>query len=305
MLAYHYTTIDTLDKMLVETNGDVPFFSMRATQCNYLHDIAENTLGRYLLPRYISRIEQELGVPQEKALAGMVNDEGYMNYILSGVKNFDDHWFGMETFILSFSECQDSLNLWTLYGGAGTGLALCFDMDLMQPDYSKYFNVSTKKCKYWSKETLNGDNPMTDTELYEEIKSMYKAVTNPKVLATYGKIYESEGSGNVRLRIVNTIVSNLVADFGIFNKMDDWKEEKEVRLSLAAVTPDFIYYKRKEKDMDYVPAVEVKFPIHALKGIVIGPKCGKNTYGMIQSLFYKRGLYNRDLQILNSSCPLR
>jgi hypothetical protein len=134
---------------------------------------------------------------------------------------------------------------------------------------------------------------------------MYQAVTNPKVLATYGKIYESEGGGNVRMRIVNTIVSNLVADFGIFNKLDDWKAEKEVRLSLAAVTPDFIYYKRKEQDMDYVPAVEIKFPLHALKGIVIGPKCGKNTYGMIQSLFYKRGLYNRDLQILNSSCLLR
>lgn len=43
----------------------------------------------------------------------------------------------------------------------------------------------------------------------------------------------------------------------------------------------------------------------AMKSIVIGPKCGRNTYGMIQSLFYQRGLYNRDLQVLESYCPLR
>ena len=49
----------------------------------------------------------------------------------------------------------------------------------------------------------------------------------------------------------------------------------------------------------------VFFALRAMKSIVIGPKCGRNTYGMIQSLFYQRGLYNRDLQVMESSCPLR
>lgn len=305
MLAYHYTTIIALERMLSRANRDFPYITLRATQCNYLHDVAENTLGRYILPQCIDRIEKELKVPAEKALTAIINDPHYMDFMLENIRTFNDHEFCLSTFILSFSECRDSLNLWTRYGDNGTGVALCFDMDMMHSDYSNYFNETTKACRYWAKDALKSGNAEIDTTLYEEVKSMYKAVTDHRVTDTFGKMYEQEGSGDIKMRIVNTIVGHLMSDFSIFNKTDDWQDEREIRLSLSAATPDIIYYKRNAQDLDYVPAVDVSFPLRAMKSIVIGPKCGRNTYGMIQSLFYQRGLYNRDLQVMESSCPLR
>ena len=56
----------------------------------------------------------------------------------------------------------------------------------------------------------------------------------------------------------------------------------------------------KDENGDYFPYANVTFPVSALRMIVAGPKVGKNAYGMIKSLFLRKGV-SQDVVVLYSA----
>lgn len=89
--------------------------------------------------------------------------------------------------------------------------------------------------------------------------------------------------------------------FDLFHKRDDGLGEKEHRIMLSTISQEVRY--RKNDAGDYIPYFGIEFPFDTLKIIMIGPKCGKNAYGMIQSLMSERRI-KQQVQVLNSTCPL-
>lgn len=60
---------------------------------------------------------------------------------------------------------------------------------------------------------------------------------------------------------------------------------------------------KKSNNGDYLPYTYVDVPIEALKIIMIGPKCGRNAYGMIQHMLRERQI-RQSVQVLDSCCSM-
>lgn len=304
MIVFHYTDIDNLASVLSVTSRTNQRLVLKAKHRCFLNDDAQCTFGRYILPSCIKAIEDELHVDPKMAVAPLLQQPRYLDLILQGINTYDDRKQGLDSFVLSFSEDQDNTELWEKHGNGGRGIALGFDTDKLQPDYDRFVNVFKKKCTYWSEDIKKPDFKLDPTStLYKSILDTYKMMTDTRVIDSFSAIYGKESTaGVVSQRINNTLAQNIITTFDVFNKQDVWRNEKEYRISLSPMPVDIEFL--KDKNGDYIPYANVQFPITSLRMLVIGPRCGRNSYGMVKSLFMQRGI-SQDIQVLESSIRLR
>lgn len=300
MIVFHYINIDHLESILAATSRGNQRLILKAKHRCYLNDDTQRTFGRYLLPSCIENIENELGIDPQMAVTPLIKQKDYLQYVLDSVNTYDDHRQGMDSFVLSFSEDQDNAELWCKSVHGGRGVALGFDTDKLHPDYERFVNVFSEKCHYWSDDIKVFDFHLaTDSKLYASIRETYKMIFNPQVIETFKKIYSLKSPATmVPQRIKDTLVMNLITTFDIFHKQDVWRNEKEFRISLSPMPTDILFI--KDESGDYIPYANVSFPVAALRMIVIGPKNGKNAYGMIKSLLLRKGV-SQDVTVLNST----
>ena len=300
MIVFHYTDIDNLAGILSITSRGNQRLVLKAKHRCFLNDDAQRTFGRYLLPSCIAAIEEELHVDPRMAVAPLFLQLGYIDYILQGINTYDDHRQGLDTFVLSFSEDQDNPELWEKRGNGGRGVALGFDTDKLQPDYERFLNVFKEKCTYWSDDIKKPDFKLDPASaLYASIRETYKMMTDTRVIDSFTTLYGQESpAAVVPQRIKDTLVQNIITTYDVFNKQDVWRNEKEYRISLSPMPVDIEFL--KDSNGDYIPHANVQFPVDALRMMVIGPKCGKNAYGMVKSLFMQRGVM-QDVKVLDST----
>lgn len=123
-------------------------------------------------------------------------------------------------------------------------------------------------------------------------------MSDPHVIESFSVIYGQENpQTQILQRIKDTLVSNIITTFDVFNKQHTYRNEKEYRMSLGAMPVEIEFVKVPEGD--YIPFANVAIPVEALRMMVIGPKCGKNAYGMIKSLLMQKGI-SQDITIINS-----
>lgn len=304
MIVFHYTDIDNLESVLSVTSRVNQRLVLKAKHRCFLNDDSQRTFGRYILPSCIESIEEELQVDPKMAVATLLQQPRYLDLILQGINTYDDHKQGCDSFVLSFSEDQDNAELWEKNGNGGRGIALGFDTDKLQPDYERFFNVFKNNCTYWSEEIKKPGFKLDPTStLYKSILDTYKMMTDTRVIDSFYAIYGKESpDGGVSQRIKDTLVQNIITTFDVFNKQDVWRNEKEYRISLSPIPVDILFL--KDNNGDYIPYANVQFPIASLRMLVIGPRCGRNSYGMVKSLFMQRGV-TQDIQVLESSIRLR
>lgn len=300
MIVFHYTDIDNLAGILAATSRGNQRLVLKAKHRCYLNDDAQRTFGRYILPSCITAIEEELHVDPQLAIAPLFQQQGYLEHILNAVNTYDDHRQGVDSFVISFSEDQDNQVLWEKHCNGGRGVALGFDTEKMHPDPERFFNVFEEKCRYWSEDIKKPDFKLDPaSSLYVSIREIYKMMSNPKVIDSFSIIYNRESPAMiVPQRIKDTLVENLITTFDVFNKQDVWRNEKEYRIALTPMPIDVEFL--KENNGDYIPHANVMFPVDALRMMVIGPRCGKNAYGMIKSLLMQKGVM-QEVKMLNST----
>jgi len=300
MIVFHYTDIDNLDQIPSSTSRGNQRLMLKAKHRCFLNDDGQRTFGRYILPSCIASIEEELHVDPQMAVAPLFQQPGYLDSILQGINVYDDHRQGLDSFVLSFSEDQDNPELWNKSGNGGRGVALGFDTDKLQPNHERFFNVFKEKCTYWSEDIKKPDFKLdAASTLYASIREAYKMITDKRVIDSFTTIYGQESSAAVVLqRIKDTLVQNIITTFDVFNKQDVWRNEKEYRISLNPMPVDIEFL--KDSNGDYIPHANVQFPVEALRMLVIGPKCGKNAYGMVKSLFMQKGIM-QDIKVLDSA----
>lgn len=304
MIVYHYTPIDTFEKILSTYSKETGTIELRATHCNFLNDGTESILGARLLPKYITQIEEDLEVEENWKLSSAFNNKQYLHTIISHIKSFNDIEERLSKFVVSFSKAFDNLVMWSMYGNKGDGIALGFDSEILTNSFSEPMRFHEEECFYLTEDEIIAPCDKT-SEIYQFTKELYKGMTHPQVKKT---IYEFFTSKDLEEQerwntVMNMLVINLITHVSMFCKLDMWKNEQEFRLIVDDVTMHVLY--QKSRNNVYVPYVNVPILLKALKEIVIGPTCGRNAHGMINSLLYQKGLNPNNISIKHSNCPLQ
>ena len=296
MIAYHYTNFDNLDKILTKDENGNLTLKFRATNCKFLNDQYENTLGLIILEKCLKTIEEELNVPQKEMVSPLLKNR---KKIEQDLKSFHPN-IGTDNYIISMSLDSDSLIMWSMYGNKGDGVAIGLDVEVLE-DYFNNCEVQgiSGKCTYWSDDMIE---QLTDTssDVYNIVKSTYQQQISPNIKT-------------IRLEICNysenaakdSLLRYLLSYYSTHHKHENWKNEHEYRCSCYASFEKVKF--QKDFRGDYIPFIDVSLPIKALKEIMIGPKCGKNAYWMALSLLVKMQTYKLPNKpfVSESKCPLQ
>ena len=307
MTVYHYTSIDALEKILFTYSSDTKSFRLRATHSNFLNDGTESILGARLLPKYICEIEKELHIPKQWQLGPAFSDEQYLQNLIKHIKTFNDAKEGISKFVASFSKAYDNLVMWSMYGSKGNGVALGFDSECLTDSLKNRVSIlpyQVEECIYLKDDELSEPKDK-ESSIYKYSKDLYIGMSNPEVANSLYKLFTNENQDEESRwnAVMNTIMINLITHVSMFCKLEMWKNEQEYRLVLDDITSNIRY--RKNSNNVYVPYIDFLVPQRSLKEIVIGPTCGQNAHGMINSLLYQIGLSPKEISIVHSNCPLQ
>lgn len=301
MIVYHYTPIDTLEKILAAfDSSEQSHLTLRGTHCVYLNDSTENVLGVVLVKRYIKQIEDEFDVSDDKRLMHVAQvPESYLAKLL---RTYDCHGIGFERFVISFSQDQDNLVMWSMYGNKGNGLALGFDTDHLtdQLTFNHYVNIEQGFCTYLGINQLLEATPESLPETYKAIKERYQELTRPEVMDSMKKVYQVDEATNGRMLMQQDLLMNLIQYASIFYKQDCWNNEREYRLSFETIGGNIQYHKNQTGD--YIPHSDIPVPVAALKNITIGPATRKNAFGYVRSLLMQHNI--QQCELMESRVPL-
>lgn len=268
-LLYHYTSIETfykmLEKSLIVTEDNNLLIKFWATHCDFLNDQTEGKLF-------------------EQCLLRNLNEYAHLsNHELTDeeIKRFNQLYNVLDSFIISFSEHRDSLDMWRGYGGNGKGVCLGFDFSPTDPymDSDGIIRPSETidiiECKYF----LPSEN--IDPEIVEDI---YRKITIPEL--------DTISAASQMARSLR---------FGLIYKHRAYQSESEYRL----VIRKYPYEKHiKFIENTLKPYIEYPIEITRLKRIVIGPCLNpETTKTQISQILRYKGVKNVDIE--TSEIPYR
>lgn len=208
-LVFQYTTWSALFNGIIRSNEEddkkVHVFS---TNCQYLNDPKEVETGE----RYV-----------DMALNGFFGNNG----------ECDDLRHRNAIFMTSFSENENSLPMWNMYGKNGNGVSIGFDLELLR----SHSEGTIKRCLY-------------DTSLNRAL--FQKSLSNERSS-------KAANSGEEFQRYLMILMN--------FAKKGCYEYENEIRLIRHVIeTPE---YRLSENFI--VPYVDNVFPKEIIKKIIIGP----------------------------------
>lgn len=210
-LVFQYTTWQALFNGIIRSMEDddnkVHVFS---TNCQYLND-----------PKEVETGEQYVNM----ALEGFLGN--------SGESPDEDFRHRNAIFMTSFSENENSLPMWNMYGKNGNGVSIGFDLELLL----KYSKGEIKRCLY-------------DTELN---RALFQNTFSMR------KVENILNSGDRFQQYLMTLMD--------FTKKGCYEYEKEIRLSRQVLeSPE---YRLSENFI--VPYIDNIYPKEVVKKIIIGP----------------------------------
>lgn len=252
---YHYTTMSALFGMLNNIKrGKDDSIKFWASHILYMNDPTEYDFFITTLDEAISDYERknELSPPEDR------------------LKNVYDMIarMGGELFVLSLTECNDTLSMWRAYGANGQGIAI---------------QLKTESLKSVEK---NGIGHFRKNIYYkkDELKQQFKE----EDLSCFHKSLKDN-----KMQIIPDILNNRIV-----YKDSVYSDEKEWRIFKHCPEYDF-----REKGGLIVPYVEIDIPLSAVDAFIIGP-CANYKYSeMSLQMMLDKKLGNNDIKILCSDCP--
>ena len=241
-LVFQYTTWSALFNGIIRSNEEddkkVHVFS---TNCQYLND-----------PKEVETGEQYVDI----ALNGFFGNNG----------ECDDLRHRNAIFMTSFSENENSLPMWNMYGKNGNGVSIGFDLELLR----SHSGGTIKRCLY--------DTPLNRT-LFQNTLSKERSS-------------EVENSGEKFQQYLMILMD--------FAKKGCYEYEKEIRLTRQVMeVPE---YRLSENFI--VPYVDNVYPKDIIKKIIIGP-CNdfERSTKSLQGWLHKIGMDH--VQVTYSMLPYR
>jgi hypothetical protein len=235
---YHYTSLESLNKIINQANEQD--LKLRATHIDFLNDYTEHSIAIYLLKNKLIEYDNSLDKSISKNFHTLLNDKrmSFFRY-----EEIDD----LYPFIISFSECWDSLPMWNTYGNKSKGVALGFDKDKL----SKLQGYKFEKCIYDTNEYEN--------YLSKNIEQLHRCI----IINSYSIGFIS-GSDS---KLLNQHFKYLPK---LKNKYYNY--EDEYRLIIPSNIVEKEELKFQTSDTLLKPYKEISIPFEYLTEIVLGPQ---------------------------------
>lgn len=273
---YHYTSMDVLINILNnyrEKHSDVKCHDLIfwASSIFTMNDSQEMNHGINVFKELVPFNEDFFQIdPKERLDTSMIDSEHVIND------------YTHTPFVLSFSGNRDDLAMWTMYGGAGYGVALKFSSDVVSsPSFSKK-GIGLKSVYYGK-----------GFDKFDAFVEIY----NKGLIKLRKCVNEEE-----RMACKNRTLSDIYYHLCPFIKEESYKNENESRISYNNVPVNYVKFRNRNKNI--IPYIEVPIPSKYLKEIIIGPCCNiEINKSSISFLLNCCGL--GDIKLTNSNIPYR
>lgn len=303
--AYHYTSLDTLLKMLDGVQNEE--FMIHASDIFAMNDPTEFRYGYKKMLEYLPEIEKELNIHEDRYKLSSYWDSNRQSPFDSD-RWYDFHIHLMKTFIqypfvIAFSCHKDFLPLWRMYGTNGQGVALGFD--------TRSYVIQAIA----GKKTRCSISTHIDFGFPRSIDVVYGAVSDDSTAAQIAKseylhYWESvqhltnEDEFGERKAHALTRMMMLGASL-IKHKAYEYEAESRI-IKIPTDTQNNaqnIKFKKGLKD-NQIPYIEIGMPIKDLKEIVIGPCADFELVQQVLTIKMKqKGIKN--VKISKSDVPYR
>ena len=248
-ILYHYTSIETLFKILEEVKKPTDTITMWASHASFMND------PREMEHLFIIAEKEDQELELEKTIQEMV--------------------YG-EPFVFSLSEHKNSLPMWRMYGDSGGGVAIGFSSAVFESMSMKEWQLL--QCKY---PTSNEIRTLPEYEDLWQLLSKFKIdpekLTGNRefdALITFferiAEKYELDESGNRKVYETNEDEIKKFIGYCAKIKHSDYKYENEWRLFRhihRSKLKDHIKY----KEQTYFPYIELPISLDSIQRITIGP----------------------------------
>lgn len=319
MKLYHYTQLDTLNKMLcdfeAENNPNLCFW---ATYYKNMNDPSEYDFGGYALLRNLSNIENELRIPPHQSFGFFFFCNPHI--IDSIIKATNENPFSCTiseypfviqeySYLISFSENKDSIPMWGMYGGNGYGISLGFNKEKLTckaktiQDWPAGSELI--RCLYCNNDKESAVFP---EEEYEVCRDAYRMLINDTMFNSMSLIHGIENYTQQPLQpvVVNQLVSEMVRFIGSKTKNLQYDYEREWRLLIGNHEKDAIEYRDKNDVLKEIPYISVYIPFDALEEIIIGPCSNyEQSRKRVEAILLDIGISLSSVSIIKSSAPYR
>lgn len=268
---YHFTTIESLISMLSDCSEKNPYITFWATHIRFLNDSSEYKYGLQLCMKYLQKYQEDF-LPEGTGIS-----------LTPTERSIDTK---SDSYVVSFAKVCDIAAMWAMYAKHGTGIALVFNKAKLK-DIEDASKLTLSPCIYLT----NEDELLT---YRESLKKTYKV--------NYGKWEDDEMFvSREALRVTLSMHSTMRPFFSII-KNPSFEYENEERFICEDNKPP----KYRFSNGHLCPYKEIRIPINALEGIVLGPTLTSDLdMAALQSYLVDKGLNELSKNISVSKVPYR
>ena len=232
---YHFTSCAGLYGMLKECTKDNPYLTMWATHSSFMNDSSEYEYGRDMCIKVFETYEKNENIYKTER-----------SIFKDGKKQISDFLTKEAPFLISLSKNTESAAMWSMYSANGSGIALKFDIATINRYIEQHKGrITLSECIYHK--TVN--------DILKEHGAYIHVLHN----IIYAQINKSSDNG---------LPDALLVDLASQIKHASYAYENEHRIVIDKGDKNI---KFRMRDNVIIPYIEVKLPIEALWGIVIGP----------------------------------
>lgn len=268
---YHFTSVESLINMLSDYSEKNPYITFWATHIRFLNDSSEYEYGLQLCIGYLQKYKEDF-IPKGIGLS-----------LTSTERPIDTK---SDSYVVSFTNVCDIAAMWAMYAKNGAGLALVFNKTKIK-DIEDGLKLTLSPCIY----------PTNEDELFpfrESLKETYKVNYDKWANDEYVVLRET-------LRVILSMHSTMRPLFSII-KNPSFEYENEERLICEDNKPP----KYRFSNGHLCPYKEIRIPINALQGIVLGPTLTSDLdKAALQSYLVDKGLKDLSKNVSVSKVPYR
>ena len=281
----HYTSIKVLDGILANYrhSEDKDHLVFWASSAYAMNDSTEMQYGWKILRNNFQAYEVEYCVPEDKRLSLFMDKIANSDIATVFYKHF--YREDMTPFVLSFTEKIDELPMWSIYGGDGMGVCLCFDENQLNIHNELLRTLMMLNVLYINQE----DN--------DQLSSMVLG----QIVPTQYTEYLNESKWNDMDKI--TAIGSVLPLISAYIKDSSFKFEREIRIPFLVKDIHKSVDFRTSLKGNIIPYIKIPVPIKALKKIIIGP-CVHSHY-LENGLKFVLSTCGIDIPISYSNVPYR
>ncbi len=264
----HYTSLDSLLNILEKK-------TIRFTNILFLNDQNEYSDA-------LDHIKKLLVDDDDKEKAKIwPNLSEYKKIITTALEDLENGYRELN-FTASFSKKHDLLSQWRGYCPLNNGYGIVIDTDIIADSATEIFGyVYHRECIYSEESKLR------------EIK---------KALNNYYKHYDKLADDFVPQKIFDFLLE--IDQMACFMKDPSFSEEKEVRVVIS-ILDEQEHIKFRPGNGTLIPYLDIPFPEHAIKKIIIGPTIEPERAEKALNQFFKINFKGCKPEIAHSGIPFR